>query len=445
MPDKEIFKFVTLIFSGWRVGLFLVTFLGLSIVPNITQPVYDINPPSPYIIYWERWANWDGAHFLSIAQNGYQPYQVVFFPLYPILIKFASFIIINQFWAGFIISQIFTILALYYLYKLVLLDYKKPISEKAVILLLAFPTSFYLGAVYSESLFLALILSSFYYARKKNYFLASILSGFSAITRIIGICVIVAIWVEYLYQKGVKINIKNIWNIRFVRFTTLLTITTILLYIFNSVLIKFQFWEIVRVINTMIYFLFLICILCFLLISSSLILTNNKSRTIFMKEGLLLLVTSLAPFLIYSYYLYYTQGYPHAYVLYESNWGRKISLPWELMFAYFSSLLSNKFFIISQTEQILIEFIFALIFIVASIFAALKLRLSYAVFFIFALLIPLSTNTLLSIHRFGLVLFPLFILIANIKNKYFYYIWLIISTMLLSLFAILYINEYWVA
>ena len=445
MSNKKILNFVILIFSGWRVGLFIVTFLGLSIIPNITQPQYNINPPSADLIYWERWANWDGAHFLSIAQYGYEPFQVVFFPLYPLLIKFLSLLTTNYFWAGFIISQIFTVISLYYLYKLVLLDYKKNVAEKAVILLITFPTSFYLGAVYSESSFLALTLSSFYYARKKNYILASILAGLSSVTRIIGICVIVAIGVEYLYQKGIKINLIDLWANRFVRFTTFLTITTIILYFFNSIFIKFQFWEIVGVVSTMLYLLFLVCIICFLLVTLYLILKNKRSRDIFMKEGLQLTVTSLAPFLIYSYYLYYTQGYPHAYVLYESNWGRNISLPWELMFAYLSSLLSNNFFIVSQTEQILIEFIFALVFIIGAIISFVKLRLSYAVFFLLALLIPLSTNTLLSIHRFGIVLFPLFILLANVKNKYFNFVWTITSAMLLGLFAILYINKYWVA
>jgi hypothetical protein len=39
-------------------------------------------------------ANWDGQHFLQIAEKGYLlPYQLAFFPLYPILIKICSSIL----------------------------------------------------------------------------------------------------------------------------------------------------------------------------------------------------------------------------------------------------------------------------------------------------------------------------------------------------------------
>src|SRR3990172_761078 len=126
-------------------------------------------------------ARWDSYWYLDIAQNGYYLREndtlanVVFFPLYPFLMKVLSFLVFgNLILAGWFLSSVFLILAVGYLYKLVL-EFHKDLDPKLVLLMmLTFPTAFFFNAVYTESLFLFLSVVSFYYALKKNFLLAGI-------------------------------------------------------------------------------------------------------------------------------------------------------------------------------------------------------------------------------------------------------------------------------
>lgn len=67
--------------------------------------------------------------------------------------------------------------------------------------MLLFPTSFYFASIYSESLFLLLVVSSFYLARKRSWFYSSLLAMLAASTRLVGIVMLPALAVEYYLQK----------------------------------------------------------------------------------------------------------------------------------------------------------------------------------------------------------------------------------------------------
>lgn len=158
--------------------------------------------------YWLSWANWDGGHFRGIAEHSYQDWQVVFFPLYPILIKASMFIGLDSLSSGLIISYLAFLLAIYFLYRLVRLDFPSVIAKQTVWFLLIFPAAFYLISVYSESLFLALSLGAAYYARKQQWILAAGLAGLTAVTRSFGIATIALVIVEYLSIN--PINLKTL-------------------------------------------------------------------------------------------------------------------------------------------------------------------------------------------------------------------------------------------
>ncbi len=63
---------------------------------------------------------------------------------------------------------------------------------------------------------------------------------------------------------------------------------------------------------------------------------------------------------------------------------------------------------------------------------------------ILAIIIPPFSGTLIAIHRYTLVAFPLYIIFANIKNEALQRIIMIFSTCLLALLAVSFINHYWV-
>ncbi len=157
------------------------------------------------------WANFDGEHYLAIAMNGYKPLEQAFFPLYPLLISILAkpFIfhsniflnIINSTIVGLLVSNISFFLSLLVLYKLIIIDFSRKIALLTIIMLLIFPTSFYFGALYSESLFLLLTLLAFLSARKKNWILAGIFGGLASATRIFGILLFFSFLIEAYQQK----------------------------------------------------------------------------------------------------------------------------------------------------------------------------------------------------------------------------------------------------
>lgn len=418
------YKNILALVSGWFIILVLITYFGASVFPSIKRPENIYLPPNN--IYWERWSNWDGAHFLSIAQTGYQFYEVVFFPLYPILIKFLFYFTQNYFWSAYLISIISIFTGLYFFYKLILLDFTQEIAEKSIFLLLIFPTSFFFLATYTESLFFLLTIASFYYARTNNFLFAFILAGLSSITRVFGIFTVIGIIFEYFNQNRDKVVLRKIFASKQFRFIIYLIFVDLFLFLSSSTNL---------ILTYMFYYLLSFTILFFITYIIFLYLVNPGFKK-FIVSGGWQIIFSITPVLLYCLYLLYTQNSAIAFIRYEANWGRQLSLPWQ-------TLLNNLHS--SNTFYSFIELLFAIIFIIGFIFSLLKLRFSYTLFFGLSLILPLLTSTLLSIHRFGLLFFPLFILLAQLKNNTLLYLWIIFSTIFLGIFSIMYILNYWVA
>ncbi|MBI2641227.1 hypothetical protein HYW87_01360, partial [Candidatus Roizmanbacteria bacterium] len=153
-------------------------------------------------------ANFDGAHYLLIAKEGYSQYQQAFFPLYPLLIRFlAPLFFNNHLLAGLIISNVAFLLGLFVLEKyLALLKFNSRRIVWALLFLLAFPSSFFFGAVYTEGLFFFLFVSSLYFLKRERYFFASIVAFFASLTRLIGVFLLIPFVTHMLSKKNRKLN-----------------------------------------------------------------------------------------------------------------------------------------------------------------------------------------------------------------------------------------------
>lgn len=203
-------KFILGSFVIWRSLLFVFLFLGLAFLPlqrNFLGGEIANYQSAPW--YW-AWANFDGQHYLSIAQKaGYGFGQQAFFPLFPLLIKFFGGTFGGSLGslslAGLIISNVAFVVALIGLYKLLRLDFPQRITRLTVILLLVFPVSFYFGSVYTESLFLALVVWAFFFAKKNKWMLACVLGGLAAATRVIGVLLLPILFIELLQKTRTKI------------------------------------------------------------------------------------------------------------------------------------------------------------------------------------------------------------------------------------------------
>lgn len=72
-----------------------------------------------------------------------------------------------------------------------------------------------------------------------------------------------------------------------------------------------------------------------------------------------------------------------------------------------------------------------------------KLDLGYAVFVLVSLLIPLLTGTTMSMIRFGMVLFPIALVLPMLKKEVYYYGWMGASLILLTFYTTQFVNGYW--
>lgn len=194
----KLYPNVTLFFSIWLISVFLVSFIGFSILPHSGKFNGD---------FFQSLANWDGGHFLGIAKNGYsEKFQYAFFPLYPITISVLHQMTGNYLVAAILISVAASFLGIQLLYKLA----DKKLS--VIFAILFFPTSFYFLTVYSEGLFFSLVIASFYFFRKQKLALATIFAVLASSTRLTGLALAAGLIIEVLITKG--ISRKN-WIILF--------------------------------------------------------------------------------------------------------------------------------------------------------------------------------------------------------------------------------------
>lgn len=149
---------------------------------------------------------WDAGHFIAISEFGYrEEAQYAFFPLFPLIVGFLSNISRLDFiYVALFLNLNFLFLGLFFLNKLILRDFNRETSKRAIFLLLVFPFSFYYFFSYSESLFLFLSVACFYYLRRHKFLTASLLISLAGATRLIGLVLLVPLFIELLGSNEKK-------------------------------------------------------------------------------------------------------------------------------------------------------------------------------------------------------------------------------------------------
>ncbi len=196
-----------------EILIFLVSRLYFLIIALIAPAIVRLDPGylgsqvsrgEPSLVW--VWANFDGRHFITIAEKGYSGTNFAFFPLYPLLINLLGRFGLPPIYAGIAISSLATIFSLFFLLKIVALDSyggenKRRFFLETSFLLLFFPLGFILNSVYSDALFLLLTTAGFYYARSRHWFIAGIVAVFASLTRLTGIALIPALVLEWWLQN----------------------------------------------------------------------------------------------------------------------------------------------------------------------------------------------------------------------------------------------------
>ena len=184
----------------FRLVIFVVVGLFTCLV------LYPDSGPDAALWIWKRW---DALHYVNLAELGYSGYMedgkhlfLVFFPLYPWLMRLVSALTGNTMAAGLLISFLCYAGGCVYLYKLTAWELDRRAARRAVLFLSVFPYAFFFGGIMTESLFLLTTAAGLWYIRRHRWWLAGFIGILAAMTRMHGILLVGAAAAELVENRG---------------------------------------------------------------------------------------------------------------------------------------------------------------------------------------------------------------------------------------------------
>ncbi len=198
---------IFIVFIISRILFIISLYIGLYHLPN--KGTYDINNILEIFYKWN-----DASGYIDIAKNGYSVNfaYYAFAPLYPLSIKFFSFIFLGSYeFAGFFVTNISFIIFIILFYYYISFYISKEASMYAVIALIIYPASNYNTILYTESLFFLNVIISLIAYRNKDYMVSALFCGLSTLTRITGLALLVGYGIDMLitYIKTKNFSIKS--------------------------------------------------------------------------------------------------------------------------------------------------------------------------------------------------------------------------------------------
>lgn len=147
--------------------------------------------------------NTDANSYLGIAEHWYvtegdSRFHIVFFPLYPILIKLFQLVLQNYFVSALVVSNLCAFGAAIFLYELAALDMPSQKALNTVKYLFLLPAAIFFAAPMTESLFLLLSVACIYFVRKRHYLPACLLGALASFTRSPGVLLLALIFIEFV-------------------------------------------------------------------------------------------------------------------------------------------------------------------------------------------------------------------------------------------------------
>ncbi len=398
----QTWRLPLVIFAIWRLGLIAISLWAGAVLPVDTRPElpYFIAPDPDNFI--ERtvgiWAHWDGQFFLHVAQFGYraEEYTQPYFPLYPLLVKILAWPLGGQYvLAGVLVSSGLSLLTFGLFYRLIELDCGRRIASRSLICLAVYPTSYYLAACYSESLFLALTVGAFWVARRySNWPLVGLLVGLATLTRNMGIFLLIPLGWEWGRQH---------WNF----LTPAATLS-----------LK-ERWRGLQPLAT-----------AFLVGTPLLILAAWVGF-----NGLVL-------------------GPPLGFLSATERWGRQSAWPWQTLGQVLEIIGQGK--LLDLQDFNLYDLPFWLVIVGVWLVAIYlcrqgRLPVAYLLYFTIAILVPMSAphpnEPLVSFPRYSLLAFPFFVTLASLRGwaGFGRVAYLLAGVLLLTLLFARFSNWYWIA
>lgn len=366
--DPSSTRSVLRLFAVSRLAIWAAIVLVWLVSESYGNPLDHADPRSHDVGYvLDALARWDSGWLLGIADKGYSidPHAYAFFPLYPLCVAVLGRILLDNFLlAGVIVSLAAGAASFVLLHRLATRLVGTEAATRAVVYLAIFPTTVFLGVAYTESLYLMLTVAAFLLAERRQWLGAGLVSGLAILTRFSGLALVLAL---------------------------------------------------------------------------PILAWRDRER----RGALVRLAVALPVGALYPLYLWIREGHPLVFLSAQhEGWGRRLATLGPLtgigrgLYAGFEGVRqliagpdsTHRYWnwatdtTVPRAATLSVFFALSLlVFLWLSVVAWRRLGAAYGVFSIVSLLIPLSAPTgrwpLLSLPRFGLTIFPLFVALALLGSR----------------------------
>lgn len=352
---------IYLIWRIWLLGLTVLSFWLVAVRPHALEVGYlaaaEFAGSLPRWV--TSWGNFDGVVFMRIAQGGYGVPEVPFFPLLPLLMQPLSWLGVPYLVAGLLISLVSFLGALWFMRELWQQDRPKVSFFWLLAVLLSFPTAYYYAAVYQDALFLMLATGSLWAARQRRWVGAVVLAMLATLARLNGLALFFMLFTEYLLD--VRPRLTQRWDVR-------------------------RIWKGV--------------------------LVAIRPRSWWKRPYIWLFFLVPLTFLGYLGYIEWKLGDWQLFFKGVEVWHRnKLVFPLRTLWRYFKILILyadvNFVYWVAWGEAL-----FTALYAGAIAVGWGRVRLSYWVMMVMHLLIPVLTGTLQGMPRYGLHLYPFFLILT---------------------------------
>jgi len=189
------------VFAWSRTAIWGTMLLAYAVFEaQYAQPLHPPTaaPEPPADVGWgvDVWARWDGGWFTHIAEDGYTDPKTTtaFFPAYPLLVRVAGWAFGgHDVLAGVVVSLLAAAAAFVLLLELAQRLVGGDAARRSLVYLAVSPAALFLGAVYSESLYLLFAVAAFLLAERRAYAYAGAASGLAILTRPTGVMLVPAL------------------------------------------------------------------------------------------------------------------------------------------------------------------------------------------------------------------------------------------------------------
>lgn len=182
---------------GFHTALILGAMLLSDSIP-CREAAGFVNPAVTGVLpFIAKLVKWDAHWYTYIAEYGYTNQSIVFFPATILLIKMLAWLGSDYVTAGLILCNLFTLISYYLMTKIFLLDFSVAETKRALLVYAVMPTTFFFNSVYTEPLFLVFSLACLYWLRTGGYWRAGIFAALAAVTRNLGLVLVIVLFLEY--------------------------------------------------------------------------------------------------------------------------------------------------------------------------------------------------------------------------------------------------------